>query len=110
MPTPRISWAQSLSPLRYLSGRSPRSHECPQPPRPKPMKPFPSRLLIAGLAGSALAQNSPSPPKLAVIEGIVIKDPGSQPVKKAVIELIAESQPGGTAYTAVTAADGLFHI
>src|SRR5271169_5976892 len=74
------------------------------------MKPFPSRLLIAVLAGSALAQNSPSPPKLAVIEGIVIKDPGSQPVKKAVIELIAESQPGGTAYTAVTAADGLFHI
>jgi hypothetical protein len=74
------------------------------------MKPLASCLLIAALAASALAQNTSSAPKPAAIEGIVIKDPGSEPVKKAVIELIAETQPGGAAYTAVTAADGLFHI
>jgi len=74
------------------------------------MKPFSACLLIVVLAARALAQNSSSPPKAAAIEGIVIKDPGSEPVKKALIELIGETQPGGTAYTAVTAADGLFHI
>jgi len=74
------------------------------------MKPFSSCLLTAALAASALAQTPSSPPKLAAIEGIVIKEPGSEPVKKALIELIAETQPGGSAYTAVTAADGLFHI
>ncbi len=74
------------------------------------MNSFSACLLIAVLAAGAHAQNSSSPPKPALIEGIVIKDPGSEPVKKAVIELIAETQPGGAAYTAVTAADGLFHI
>jgi len=74
------------------------------------MKLFSSSLLIAVLAASALAQNSATQPKPAAIDGVVIKDPGSEPVKKALIELIAETQPGGSAYTTVTAADGLFHI
>ena len=83
------------------------------------MKSFPACLLIVVLqitvlAATALAQNSASSSssaaKPATIEGIVIKDPGSEPVKKALIELIGETQPGGQAYTAVTAADGMFHI
>jgi uncharacterized protein (DUF2141 family) len=86
-----------------------------QPPRREPGKRFAAGLLalvapIVVLAAGAVAQNSLSPPKPAAIEGIVIKDPGSEPVKKALIELIGETQPGGQAYTAVTTADGLFHI
>ena len=46
----------------------------------------------------------------ATIEGIVTKDPGSELVKKALIELIAENQAEGADYTAVTGADGSFHI
>jgi hypothetical protein len=48
--------------------------------------------------------------KRADIDGIVTKDPGSEPVKKALIELIAENQAEGGDYTAVTGADGAFHI
>ena len=47
---------------------------------------------------------------LAVIEGMVTKDPGGEAVKKALIELIAENQAEGGDYTAVTGADGLFRI
>jgi hypothetical protein len=46
----------------------------------------------------------------ATLSGIVTKDPGSEPVKKALIELIAESQSDGGNYTALTGADGGFHI
>lgn len=46
----------------------------------------------------------------AVVTGTVTKEPGSEPVKKALIELIAETQNDGGNYTALTAADGGFHI
>jgi protocatechuate 3,4-dioxygenase beta subunit len=46
----------------------------------------------------------------ATLRGVVTKDPGSDPVKKALIELIAENQNEGGNYTAVTGADGSFHI
>lgn len=74
------------------------------------MKTVPIFLLIALCA--AAAQNPPAakPPSRAAIDGIVTKDPGSEPVKKALIELIAENQAEGGDYTAVTAADGTFHI
>ncbi len=73
-------------------------------------------ILATVLATATLAaQSSPSPadtstPTRATLSGIVIKDPGSEPVKKALIELIAESQSDGTNYTALTGADGGFHI
>jgi protocatechuate 3,4-dioxygenase beta subunit len=73
------------------------------------MKTVPIFLLIALCAA---AQNPPAakPPSRAAIDGIVTKDPGSEPVKKALIELIAENQSEGGDYTAVTSADGTFHI
>jgi hypothetical protein len=66
-------------------------------------------VLIAGAAAQTpgTAQKAAS---RAVVEGIVIKDPGSEPVKKALIELIAENQSVGGDYTAVTGADGMFRI
>ena len=71
-------------------------------------------LLIVLLGASAVAQVASSattkPASRAVIEGMVTKDPGSQPVKKALIELIAENQAEGGDYTAVSGADGGFHI
>jgi protocatechuate 3,4-dioxygenase beta subunit len=70
-------------------------------------------LLVSLLALPSSAQVSSiaaNPSTLATIEGIVVKDPGSEPVKKAVIELIAENQSAGGNYTAVTNADGIFHI
>ena len=81
------------------------------------MKALPAGLLsLVVLATASLAaQSSPSSaetstPMRAMLSGLVIKDPGSEPVKKALIELIAESQSGGTNYTALTGADGGFHI
>jgi hypothetical protein len=69
-------------------------------------------LLLVGAC--AVAQNSVGDggkaASRAVIDGIVIKDPGSEPVKKALIELIAENQAEGGDYTALTGADGAFHI
>ena len=65
------------------------------------------------LGATAPAQNPSSAakaPSRAAIGGIVTKDPGGEPVKKAVIELIAENQTEGGDYTAVTDADGAFHI
>ena len=80
----------------------------------KSMKQLPTFLLIFLLGASAVAQNSTGgvgrPASRAVIDGIVIKDPGGEPVKKALIELIAENQAEGGDYTAVTGADGAFHI
>ena len=77
------------------------------------MKRIATFLLIA-LPGAFAAAQTPSPAAKpaarAVIEGIVTKDPGSEPVKKALIELIAENQAEGGDYTAVTGADGTFHI
>jgi len=46
----------------------------------------------------------------ATLRGIVTKDPGSDPVKKVLMELMAEDQSQGGNYTAVTEADGSFHI
>ncbi|HXC42491.1 MAG TPA: carboxypeptidase-like regulatory domain-containing protein [Candidatus Dormibacteraeota bacterium] len=82
------------------------------------MKVFSAALLwLIVLAVAALsAQTSlssgaqTSSPTHATLSGIVTKDPGSEPVKKALIELIAESQSDGGNYTAVTGADGGFHI
>jgi hypothetical protein len=63
------------------------------------------------VASAVLAQEAAlSPPRHASLQGIVTKDPSSEPVKKALIELIAESQSDGGNYTALTGADGGFHI
>ena len=65
------------------------------------------------LGGAAIAQDAArtaKPAARAVIEGIVIKEPGSEPVKKALIELITENQAEGGNYTAITGPDGMFHI
>jgi hypothetical protein len=74
-------------------------------------------LWLIVLAAVALsAQSPPSSPAQtsthaqATLSGIVTKDPDSEPVKKALIELIAESQSDGGNYTALTGADGGFHI
>jgi hypothetical protein len=79
-------------------------------------------LLMTLMSASALAAQSPSAnvssssgtpaghPAPAVVEGMVIKDPGSEPVKKALIELIAESQSDGGNYTALSGADGSFRV
>ena len=70
-------------------------------------------LLVVLLGACAAAQgpaNATRPVKRAVIDGTVSKDPGGEPVKKALIELIAENQAEGGDYTAVTGADGVFHI
>jgi protocatechuate 3,4-dioxygenase beta subunit len=68
--------------------------------------------LLAAVATAQTASAPAKPPSNAVIDGTVVKDAGSEPVKKAVIELIGEIAPGeaGGNYTAVTAADGRFHI
>jgi len=49
-------------------------------------------------------------PAIALLAGIVTKDPGGEPVKKAIIELIAESQSDGGNYTTLTGIDGSFRI
>jgi protocatechuate 3,4-dioxygenase beta subunit len=70
-------------------------------------------LLVVLLGACAAAQgptNAAGPMKHAVIEGMITKDPGGEPVKKALIELIAENQAEGGDYTAVTGADGVFHV
>ena len=70
-------------------------------------------LLVVLLGACAAAQgpaNAAGPMKHAVIDGTVTKDPGGEPVKKALIELIAENQAEGGDYTAVTGADGVFHV
>ena len=67
-------------------------------------------MLVALLGASVLAQVAAKPAGRAAIEGMVTKEPGSEPVKKALIELIAENQAEGGDYTAVSGADGGFHI
>jgi protocatechuate 3,4-dioxygenase beta subunit len=47
---------------------------------------------------------------VATVAGIVTKDPGGEPMKKALVELIAESQSTGGNHTALTGADGAFHM
>jgi len=76
------------------------------------MKRVSALLTILLLGSSAMAQSPANgrPAGRAVIEGIVTKDPGGEAVKKALIELIAENQAEGGDYTAVTGADGVFHI
>ena len=61
---------------------------------------------VAQVAGSSLAK----PTGRASLDGIVTKEPGSEPVKKVLVELIAENQAEGGDYTAVSGADGTFHI
>jgi protocatechuate 3,4-dioxygenase beta subunit len=46
----------------------------------------------------------------ATVAGIVTKDPGGEPIKKALVELIAENQTAGGNHTALTGADGAFHM
>jgi len=70
-------------------------------------------LVILLLAAGGAAQTVGTAQKAAVratIEGLVTKDPGGEPVKKALIELIAENQAEGGDYTAVTGANGVFHV
>jgi hypothetical protein len=81
------------------------------------MKVFSAALLwLIVLAAALSAQTSlssaaqTSSHAQAVLSGIVTKEPSSEPVKKALIELIAESQSDGGNYTALTGADGGFHI
>jgi protocatechuate 3,4-dioxygenase beta subunit len=82
------------------------------------MKVFPAGLLwLVVMAAAALSAQSPpssaaqtSTHAQATLSGIVAKDPGSEPLKKALIELIAESQSDRGNYTALTSADGSFHI
>jgi hypothetical protein len=75
------------------------------------MKVLLASLWIVFLATFAVAQSpSSAKPARAEIEGLVVKDPAGEPVKKALIELIAENQSEGGNYTAVTGADGTFHI
>ncbi len=68
-------------------------------------------MLILG-AATLVAQTpvASKPASRAVIEGIVTKEPGGEPVKKALIELISENPGAGGAYTAISGADGSFHI
>jgi hypothetical protein len=61
---------------------------------------------VAQVAGSSAAK----PIGRATIDGMVTKEPGSEPVKKVLVELIAENQAEGGDYTAVSGADGTFHI
>ena len=49
-------------------------------------------------------------PGRATVQGVVTKDPSGEPAKKVLIELIAETQGEAGNYTAVTGADGVFHI
>src|SRR5260370_22900450 len=77
-------------------------------------------LLLAPAAGPILAQtttdNSSTSGQIthdravATVAGIVTKDPGGEPMKKALVELIAESQATGGNHTALTGADGAFHM
>ncbi len=73
-----------------------------------------STCLLVVLIGVSAAGQAPAgaakPASRAVIEGIVTKEPGGEPVKKALVELIAENQAEGGDYTAVTGAEGTFHI
>lgn len=73
-----------------------------------------STWLLIVLLGSAAAQVAGSAPAKAAgratIDGMVTKEPGSEPVKKVLIELIAENQAEGGDYTAISRADGSFHI
>ncbi|HTW58453.1 MAG TPA: carboxypeptidase regulatory-like domain-containing protein [Terriglobales bacterium] len=75
-------------------------------------KPISVCLTLVALCAGTWAQTASAakPAARAAIDGIVTKDPGSEPVKKALIELIAESQTEGGDYTAITDADGAFHI
>jgi hypothetical protein len=61
---------------------------------------------VAQVAGSSAAK----PIGRATIDGMVTKEPGSEPVKKVLVELIAENQAEGGDYTAISGADGTFHI
>jgi protocatechuate 3,4-dioxygenase beta subunit len=78
------------------------------------MKLISACLTLLLLGASALPQSSSGslskPASRALLEGIVTKEPGGEPVKKALIELIAENQAEGGDYTAVSGADGAFHI
>jgi hypothetical protein len=78
------------------------------------MKLISACLTLLLLSASGLAQSSSGsiakPASRALLEGIVTKEPGGEPVKKALIELIAENQAEGGDYTAVSGADGMFHM
>lgn len=77
------------------------------------MKPAFACLLMIFLGLNAVGQNPAGTAKSAnraTIDGVVTKEPGSELVKKALVELIAENQAEGGDYTAITGADGRFHM
>src|SRR5579864_474732 len=64
---------------------------------------------VAGDSRSAHAADAAKASR-AALRGVVTKDPGSEPVKKVLMELIAENPNEGGNYTALTGADGSFHM
>jgi protocatechuate 3,4-dioxygenase beta subunit len=109
----------TVGPDRHTSCRLPqRKNEAK-----KPMKRTPTLLLCLLLITPAFRAQDASPvsaplsadsqsekPARAELQGLVTKDPTGEPVKKVLIELIAENQNAGGNYTAITNADGTFHI
>lgn len=71
-----------------------------------------STIICCLLTCALAAQDTPSTSvaKPAILQGVVVKDPGSEPVKKTLIELIAESQKDAGNYTALSGSDGSFRI
>jgi hypothetical protein len=71
-----------------------------------------SACLCCFLACALAAQEAPASAgaKPAILQGLVVKEPGSEPVKKVLIELIAESQNDAGNYTALSGNDGGFRI
>ena len=91
--------------------------KCFQPPRTAAsdmkMKAISVWVTLLALGAVVLAQTPSENAKAsarAMIEGIVVKEPGSEPVKKAVIELIGENQGESGDYSATTGPDGTFHV
>jgi hypothetical protein len=58
----------------------------------------------------ASAQDSSPATKPSSIAGTVVQEPGSEPLKKVLVQVVAENQKEGGNYTAVTDANGHFHI
>jgi len=56
------------------------------------------------------AQQASPQPKGALLDGMVVKEPGSEPIKKVLLQLITEDQKNGGNYSTTTDADGRFHI
>jgi hypothetical protein len=68
--------------------------------------PIPAQTASTENSSSQMTRN----PAMASVAGIVTKDTGGEPVKKALVELIAENQAAAGNHTALTGADGTFHM